>query len=100
VLGVFDARIEAPKGSGGGKIVHSDTFSYTNSRVRFDFPSSINFRAINSVLKLEPSGHRRGSIGFYGYYLLLVINLPEAISCRDIAFDKSKIAIFGYPSCV
>jgi len=34
---------------------------------------------------------------------LLVINtklLPILLRFRDIAFDRSKIAIFGYPSCL
>jgi len=37
------------------------------------------------------------------YDFLLMINtnlLPILHRFRDIAFDKSKIAIFGYPSCV
>jgi len=37
------------------------------------------------------------------YDFLLVINtnlLPILHRFRDIAFDTSKIAIFGYPSCV
>jgi len=36
------------------------------------------------------------------YDVLLVINtnlLPILHRFRDIAFDTSKIAIFGYPSC-
>jgi len=35
--------------------------------------------------------------------LLLVINtnLPPILHCsRDIAFDRSKITIFGYPACI
>ena len=39
----------------------------------------------------------------YYIFALLVINsnLPPILhSFRDIAFDRSKLAIFGYPSCV
>jgi len=28
-------------------------------------------------------------------------NLPPVVHCfRDTAFDRSKIAVFGYPSCI
>jgi len=33
--------------------------------------------------------------------LVININLPPILHCfRDIAFDRSKFSIFGYPSCV
>jgi len=37
----------------------------------------------------------------YDFLLVINTNLPPIfIRFRDIAFDTSKIAIFGYPSCV
>ena len=37
----------------------------------------------------------------YDFLLVININLPPILHrFRDIAFDKSKIAIFGYPSCI
>ena len=47
-------------------------------------------------------GHSRSPI-LIQIDLLLVINtnlLPILHRFRDIAFDRSKIAIFGYPCCV
>jgi len=46
---------------------------------------------------------RSGTIGFYEYDFLLVINCTRGRILhrfRDIAFDMSNVAIFGYPSCV
>ena len=79
-------------------------------RVRFDFPSSINFRDINGkrfpklgaqnpywVVTLE---------GLKWYHCILPVWFPISTRChilhrfRDIVFDMSNIAIFGYPSCV
>jgi len=35
------------------------------------------------------------------FLLVINTNLPPILHrFRDIAFDRSKIAIFGYPSCV
>ena len=53
-----------------------------NLRVRFDFPSSINFIDINGFAKYGPKtlikGYPRGSkvvpLDFYGYDSILVIN--------------------------
>ena len=37
----------------------------------------------------------------YDFLLVININLPPILHrFQDIAFDRSKIAIFGYPSCV
>ena len=36
----------------------------------------------------------------YEFLLLINNNIPILHRFRDIAFDMSKIAIFGYPSCV
>jgi len=37
----------------------------------------------------------------YDFLLVINTNLPPILHrFRDIAFDRSKIAIFGYPSCV
>jgi len=37
----------------------------------------------------------------YDFLLVSNTNLPPILHrFRDIAFDTSKIAIFGYPSCV
>jgi len=39
----------------------------------------------------------------YDFLLVINTNLPAILQLhrfRDIAFDRSKIAIFGYPSCV
>ena len=37
----------------------------------------------------------------YDFLLVINTNLPPVLHrFRDIAFDRSKIAIFGYPSCV
>jgi len=50
-------------------------------------------------------GHSRSPIlvpiesSYTTYYINT--NLPSILHCfRDIAFDKSKIAIYGYPCCV
>jgi len=79
-------------------------------RVRFDLSSSINFRDISGFLKLgahtlikgSPQRVQSGTIGFYEYDFLLVINCSRGQShrFRDIAFDISNVAILGYPSCV
>ena len=80
-------------------------------RVRFDVPSSINFRGISVFSKLGPITLIRGSpqrvqsgtIGFYEYDYVLVINCTRGRILhrfRDIAFDMSNIAIFSYPYCV
>jgi len=48
-------------------------------------------------------GDQSGTFGFYGYDYLLVINCTQGriLHCfRHPAFDRSKIAIFGYPSHV
>jgi len=35
------------------------------------------------------------------FLLVINTNLPPILHCfQDIAFDRSKIAIFGYPSCI
>jgi len=37
----------------------------------------------------------------YDFLLVIDTNLPPILHrFRDIAFDRSKIPIFGYPSCV
>ena len=37
----------------------------------------------------------------YDFLLVINTNLPPILHrFRDIAFDRSKIAMFGYPSCV
>jgi len=37
----------------------------------------------------------------YDFLLVINTNLPPVLQhFRDTAFDKSQIAIFGYPSCV
>jgi len=37
----------------------------------------------------------------YDFLLVINTNLPPILHrFRDIAFDKPKIAIFGYPSCI
>jgi len=37
----------------------------------------------------------------YDFLLVINTNLSHILHrSRDIAFDNSKIAIFGYPSCV
>jgi len=48
-------------------------------------------------------GHRFGITRKLIYDFLVVVNtnLPPILHrFRDIALDRSKIAIFGYPSCV
>ena len=47
-------------------------------------------------------GHSRSPILEPIDFLLVInTNLPPILLCfRDIAFDRSKIAIFGYPSCL
>jgi len=48
-------------------------------------------------------GHRFGTNRKFIYDFLLVINtkLPPVLHrFRDIAVDRSEIAILGYPSCV
>jgi len=37
----------------------------------------------------------------YDFLLVINTNVPPILHCfRDIAFDRFKIAIFDYPSCV
>jgi len=47
-------------------------------------------------------GHSRSPILVQIDFLLVInTNLPPILHrFRDIAFDRSKIAIFGYPSCI
>jgi len=47
-------------------------------------------------------GHSRSPILVQIDFLLVInTNVPHILHrFRDIAFDRSKIAIFGYPSCV
>ena len=79
--------------------------------VRFDLPSSINFRDISgspnwgpiTLIGGSPQKVQNGTIGFYWYVFLLVINCTRCRMLhrfRDIAFDMSSVAIFGYPSCI
>jgi len=46
--------------------------------------------------------HSRSPILVLSDFLLVInTNVPPILHrFRDIAFDRSKIAIFGYPSCV
>jgi len=53
-------------------------FVHSYLMVRFDLPSSVNFRDINGVQKLGSRtlirGHL-GTVGFYGYdFLILIFN--------------------------
>jgi len=79
--------------------------------VRFDVPSSINFRDISGFPKFGArnpyyGSHQRvliSTIGFYEYHFLLVINCTRGciLHCfRDLDFDMSIVAMFGYFSCV
>jgi len=51
-------------------------------------------------------GHSKGHFGtnrklIYDFLLMINTNLPPTLHrFGDIAFDRSKIAIFRYPSCV
>ena len=52
-------------------------------------------------------GHSRSPIlisienSLYDFLLVINANLPHILHrFRDIAFDRSKIAIFGYPFCI
>ena len=75
----------------------------SHPRVRFDLHSSIDFGDIYGFPKLgsinfyngSPQRVRNGTIRFYGYNSLLVINCTRGriLNCfRDIAFDMSNIA--------
>jgi len=57
-------------------------------------------RRIRATRPLKVVWYR--SKAHYDDFLLVVnTNLPPILHrFRDIAFDRSKIAIFGYPSCV
>ena len=66
-----------------------------------NYPNSLKWRKITAVtpFKVTDFGTNRKPICDF----LFVINtnlLPILLRFGDIAFDRSKIAIFGYPSCV
>jgi len=53
----------------------------------------------NSLQKVTNFGTNPKLI--YDFLLVINTNLPSILHrFRDIAFDRSKIAVFGYPSCV
>ena len=90
--------------------------------INIDDPLLANVQVRTSVVRFfaarrDVQGHSRSPIlvtiessyatSYYINFILpkivLVINtnlLPILHRFRDIAFDRSKIAIFGYPSCV
>ena len=101
----FLARLISDNSRTLEKIELRDTVLPATLRKKF-CTSSINFRDINGVPKLGPTtlirGHHKGS-------KVVLLDSTGMIACqrgcilhcfRDIAFDKSKIAIFGYSSCV
>ena len=52
-----------------------------------------------SVISPSVQGTNRKRI--CDFLVLINTNLPQILHClRDTAFDRSKIAIFGYPSSV
>jgi len=58
-------------------------------------------RSMSLSFKVSEFGINRKLI--YDFILVINTNLPVPPilhRIRDIAFDRSKIAIFGYPSCV
>ena len=79
-------------------------------RIRCDLSSSINFRDVRGFFKLgvhnpnyrSPQRVQSGTIGFHGYDFLLVICTRGSIlhPFRDIASDRSNVAMFVYPSYV
>jgi len=91
--------------SWGHRLSHpKETIFAKGLRVRFNLPSSINFRDINGFPLL---GVTLESPKWY--YWILLYNFLLVINCtrgrilnrfQDIAFDISNIAIFGYPFCV
>ena len=53
----------------------------------------------SKVIKVTDFGTNRKLM--YDFLLVINSNLPAVFHhFRDIAFDRSKFAIFGYPSCV
>jgi len=70
-------------------------------------PKATEFGEITQNKAVTPfkviQGHRFGTNRklIYDFLLLINTNLPSILNhFRDIAFDRSKIAIFAYPSCV
>jgi len=66
----------------------------------------VKFRWVITPFKVI-QGHRfwyQSKAHIYDFLLVIKTNLPRILHhFRDIAFDyfdRSKIAIFGYPSCV
>ena len=76
-------------------MTHTHTHTHTHT---YSGHLAVRSRSFKSF-KVTDFGTNRKHI----YHFLLVINtnLPHILHrLRDIAFDSSKIAIFGYPSCV
>jgi len=78
-------------------------------RVRFDILSSVKFRGINGSPNWGPRtlirGHPRGSrvVPFDFTDMISISHCTRGCILhrfRDIAFDMSKVTLFGYPSCV
>jgi len=62
----------------------------------------LKLRAYNTYYG-SPQRVQSGTIEFYEYDFLLVINCTQGRILhrfRDIAFDMSIVAIFGYPCCI
>jgi len=66
---------------------------------RFTKSSEITQKAITPFKIIQ--GHPFWYQSEYDFLLVINTNLaPISHRFRDIAFDRSNIAIFGYPSCV
>jgi len=112
-LSVYTAERSSPEttsNSSGDEIANVYFFTTTSSTTFTQCaPEATKFGEITqNEGHYAVQGHSRSPNRFwyqskliYDFLLVINSNLPHILHCfRDIAFDESKSAIFGYPYCV